>query len=216
MLSIILIVTSLFIQSGDSLNTDLDKYLKKNLSQYEGFDYKILQIPADYKKIGIMEDRDFNLCGNLVYIPVEVVTKSSRIIKSIITVRVKLYKNALIAARQIEKNHNFSVSDFETKKVDFTQIKGSLLISTEGIENFRTKIFLRKGEPVLKENIEPKPIILTGDAIEARLTTGSVTVTFSALSRQDGIPGGIILIMSKDKKQYKAKVIDSHNVIIIE
>ena len=43
-----------------------------------------------------------------------------------------------------------------------------------------------------------------------------MVVTFDAFSRQDGIPGGVITIISKDKKQYKAKVVDSHNVTIIE
>jgi flagella basal body P-ring formation protein FlgA len=216
MFSFILIISSLFIHNGDSLKTDLDNYLKKNLSQFESFDYKVLQIPVDYIKIEIIEDIDFNLCGNLIYIPVQIITKGGRAIKEIVTVRVKLYKNILIVSKQIEKNQNFNTSDVELKKTDITQIKGSPLTSTKGIEAFRTKIFLKQGAPVIQENIEPRPIILTGDKIEAKLTTGNVIVSFDAFSRQDGIPGNTITIISKDKKQYKAKVIDSLNVTIIE
>jgi flagella basal body P-ring formation protein FlgA len=216
MFSFILLISSIFIHTGDSLNTDLDKYLKKNLNQYESFDFKVLQIPVDYQNIKIIENIDFDLCGNLVYVPVEVLTKSGRAIKSIVTVRVKLYKNILVTARQIEKNQNFDTSDVELKKIDITQIKGSPLTSIKEIGTYRSRISLLQGEPVIEENIEPKPIILTGDKIEAKLTSGEVVISFDAFSRQDGIPGSIITIISKDNKQYKAKVIDSLNVNIIE
>ncbi|MGA7723515.1 MAG: flagellar basal body P-ring formation chaperone FlgA [Ignavibacteriaceae bacterium] len=216
MISLILIMSSLFIHNGDSLKTDLDNYLKKNLSQYESFDYKVLQVPVDYKKFKLVENLDFNLCGNLVYIPVEIVTKEGRMIKSIVTLQVKLYKYILVTVRQIEKNQNFTTSDIELKKTDITQIKGSTLSSIKGISNYRSKILLKLGVPVIEENIEPKPIILTGDKIEAKLTAGDVVISFDAFSRQDGIPGSTITIISKDNKQYKAKVIDSLNVNIIE
>lgn len=216
MFSFILIITSFFIHNGDSLKTDLDKYLKKNLTQFESFDYKVLQIPVEYKNIGIIEDGDFNLCGNLVYVPVEVVTKGGRAIKSIVTVRVKLYKNILVTAKHIEKDQNFNTSDVELKKEDITQIKGSPLTSPNAIGTYRAKIALKQGTPIIEENIEPKPIILAGDKIEAKYSSGEVDVLFDAFSRQDGIPGGTIMIISKDKKQYKAKVIDSLNVTIIE
>ena len=216
MFSFILIIASLFTNNGDSLKADLGKYLQKNLSQFESFDYKVLQIPVDYKNIEIIKDRDFDLCGDLVYVPVQVVTKDGRAIRSIITIRVKLYKNILVTVKEIERNQNFSIADVELKKTDITQIQGSPLTSRKGIGVYRSKIFLKQGSPVLEENIEPKPIILTGDKVEAKLTAGSVVVSFDAFSRQDGIPGGIITIMSKDKKQYKAKVIDSLNVTIIE
>ena len=216
MFSIILLISAFFVNSGDSLKTDLDKYLKKNLTQFESFDYKVVQIPSDYRKLEIMQDRDFNLCGNVVYVPVDLITKTGRAIKSTITVSVKLYKNILVASRQIQKNQSLSLSEVELRKIDITQIKGSILRSLKGIDSFRAKIFLKSGEPILEEYIEPKPIILTGDKIEARLTTGSVDVSFDAFSRQDGIPGSIITIISKDKRQYRAKVVDSLNVTIIE
>jgi flagella basal body P-ring formation protein FlgA len=216
MISFILIVYSLFIHNSDSLKTDLDIYLKKNLSQYESFDYKVVQVPVDYQKFKIVENLDLNLCGNLLYIPVEVVTKAGRMIKSIVTLQVKLYKSILVTARQIEKNQNFTILDVQLKKTDITQIKGSPLTSINRISNYRTKMFLKAGAPIIEENIEPKLIILTGDKIEAKLTSGDVVISFDAFSRQDGIPGSTITIISKDNKQYKAKVIDSLNVNIIE
>jgi flagella basal body P-ring formation protein FlgA len=216
MFSFILIISSFFIHNGDSLKTDVDNYLKKNLSKYESFDYKVLEIPSDFKQIEIIENKDFNLCGNLVYIPVNIVTKSGRAVKSIVRVRVKLYKSILVTARRIERNKNLNVSDVVLRKTDITEIQGSFRTNANGIESFRTKILLKQGDPVIEENIEPKPIILTGDKIEAKLTSGSVLISFDAFSKQDGIPGGTITIMSKDKKQYKAKVIDSVNVNVIE
>lgn len=216
MFSLVLIIMSLFVHSGDSLKADMDKYLKKNLSQYESFDYNILQNRSEFKIIKIIEDREFSLNGNLVYVPVEGIAKDGRAIKSIITIRVKLYKSILVTAKQLERAEVFTPADFVLKKMDITQIKGTTLTSVKGIDTYRARIILRQGEPVIEENIERKPVILSGDKVEAKLTSGSVVVSFDAFSRQDGIPGGIITIISKDKKQYKAKVIDSQNVTIIE
>jgi flagella basal body P-ring formation protein FlgA len=207
---------SLFAHPGDSVKTDMDKYLKKNLSQYESFEYSVLQNRSEFKTIKIIEDREFSLNGNLVYVPVEGITKDGRSVKSIITIRVKLYKSILVAAKQLERAQVFTPADFVLRKMDITQIKGTTLTSVKGIDTFRARIILRQGEPVIVENIEPKPIILTGDKVEAKLTSGSVVVSFDVFSRQDGIPGCVITVISKDKKQYKAKVIDSQNVTIVE
>jgi flagella basal body P-ring formation protein FlgA len=223
MLSAFILILSFFINPGsshgqveDSFKASLDNFMKKNFSRYESYEYNVLQLPVDYKQIEIIEDRDFDFNGSMVYIPVKIVNKNGRSIKSVITVKLKLFKNVLVSTKSIERNENFSLSDVVLKKMDITQIKGTALDSLQGIEAYRNRAFLKAGEPVIKENIELKPIINPGDLVEAKYTVGNVVVVLDAFSEQEGIPGGIIEIISKDKKRYKAKIIDSHNVTIIE
>ncbi len=216
MLSILIAILSFFIQPNNSFKNELDGYLKKNLPQYESIDYQILQMPESYKKIEIITDRDFNISGSIVYVPVRIIEKNGRILRSILSVKMKLYKKVLVAVRSINKDSSLATADFEFKKLDVTQIIGSPLTSLNEIELFRCKTFLKQGDVVTKEKIEQRPVINPGDRIEAEFKSGSVLISFEAFSRQEGIPGETISIITKDKKLFKAKVINSHNVNIIE
>ncbi|MHB8339328.1 MAG: flagella basal body P-ring formation protein FlgA, partial [Ignavibacteriaceae bacterium] len=84
------------------------------------------------------------------------------------------------------------------------------------INNLRSTAFIKAGEILTKEMVEPVPIIKAGDPVTAKYIGSNVLITFNALSRQDGALGDVITIIAKDKKLYKAKIIDAKNVIIIE
>jgi len=60
------------------------------------------------------------------------------------------------------------------------------------------------------------PLIKSGDKINVSTIRGSVIVTADAIARQDGRLGEVIRIVTKNNKQFKAKVIDSNNVILVE
>ena len=100
--------------------------------------------------------------------------------------------------------------------MDITKILGSPLTSLTGIELYRSKTFLKPGDAITKENIELKPVINPGDRVEAEYRTGSVSISFEAFSRQEGIPGETISIITRDKKLFKARVVNSQIVNIIE
>ena len=212
----LLILLSFLIQADSSFKSELDNYLKKNLTGYKGYEYEILQMPGSYKKIELLEPEEFNLSGNLIYIPVKLIAKSGRTVKSILTVRLKLYKNVLAAAKQIGRREKLSANDFKLKKVDAAQIKGTPLSSLSEIGSLRSKTIIKQGEVVIKEMLEPVPVINIGDPVNAKYVSGNVIVSFEAFSRQEGIAGETITVITKDKKQFKAKVIDSNNVNIIE
>ncbi|MCL5030684.1 MAG: flagellar basal body P-ring formation chaperone FlgA [Bacteroidetes bacterium] len=216
MLSILVAILSLLVIPNNSFKNELDGYLKKNLPQYESIDYQILQMPESYKKIEIIKDRDFNFSGNLVYVPVRIIEKNGRVLRSIISVKLSLYEKVLTAVKSIDKDDSLTASDFALKKMDITKILGSPLTSLTGIELYRSKTFLKPGDAITKENIELKPVINPGDRVEAEYRTGSVSISFEAFSRQEGIPGETISIITRDKKLFKARVVNSQIVNIIE
>lgn len=216
MISVILIALSILFNQGNSLKKDVDEYLKKNLINYKDFEYEIIQMPENYKKAIIEKSNGLNMIGNLAYIPVRIVTTDDREAKAIITVRLKLFQNILFAARAIKQKENLSPADFELKKVDVTQVRGIPISSIKGIESFRSKINLKAGDVLIKEVIEERPVVVPGDLVTASYSNGTVIVSTDAVSKQEGTPGEVITIITKDKKQFRAKVIDSMHVNIIE
>ena len=216
MFSVLLIIFSVFVHSGNSLKSQLDEYLKKNLTSYKDFKYEIVQIPTNYKHAEILKTNEFNVSGNLAYIPVKVIKEDKRITRSFITVRLKLFKNVLVAVKQINFKEHLAPADFRLEKKDITQIRGQAIESLKDIQNLRSKITIRSGDVLIRQSVETIPVINVGDVVKASLTSGSVYISTQATARQEGRPGDIIQIITKDKKLFKAKVINSHNVLIVE
>lgn len=213
---VILFILSVAFNSNNSFKGELDNYLKKNLSEYQDYKYEIMQLPSSYRKIELLKPNDFNLSGNMIYVPVQVIDKSGRKFRSILSVKLKLYKNVLVSVKKINRKADLSENDFEYKKEDITRIKGTPVYSINGIKLLRSKVMIKPGDILIKQMTEKIPVINIGDVLNARYVTGNVIVSLKVFSRQEGITGGIITVITSDKKLFKAKVIDSKNVIIIE
>lgn len=208
---------SLVGQGKNSFNDELNNYLKKNLSgKFEDYKYEVLQMPESYDKIKLLKTDDFNLSGNMIYIPVKIFQKNARVIESILSVKLKIFKKVMVAEKDILTRRKLDDKDFCLKKIDVSVLNGTPITSFKDINNLRSKEFIKSGEILTKEMVEPVPIIKAGDPVTAKYIESNVIITFNALSRQDGALGDVITIIAKDKKLYKAKIINSKNVIIIE
>ncbi|MFA6596778.1 MAG: flagellar basal body P-ring formation chaperone FlgA [Ignavibacteriaceae bacterium] len=182
---------------------------------YNKFEYEIIQMPKDYSAIEIISGTELELNGNRLMIPV-LLTQESKKRESHITVKLRLYKNVATVINKVESRKDLSASDFEMKNLDVALVRGTPFSSLEEINNYRTKIALNPGTILIREVLEEKPVIQNGDLVKASFINGNVTVSIEANARQEGAVGDIIRIVTQSKQQYKAKVIDSSNVNILE
>ncbi len=224
MFSILLIIFSIILtplggiktNSQDNyLKKEINNYLDKVFSNYESYDYQIIQMPKG-ESIKLVRKNELNLHKSLLYLPVEIKDNLNRTRNSFITLRIKLFKNVLVVKNSLERNHIFSSADVKIEKLDINQINGTPFTDINEVSDFRSKININPETVLIKEIIEPKPAVYSGDKISARVIKGKVMLSIDAYSRQDGAKGDIIKIRTKDNKQFKAKVIDSKNVLIIE
>lgn len=217
MYSILLIILSLVFSGRSSFDEDLNNYLKKNLNgKFEEYNYEILQMPKTYSRIEILHPSDFNINGNMIYIPIKIYQSNTRIIESIISVRLKIFKNVLIAARDIKAGEKLTDKDFVQKRIDVAGMNVSPFTSSSKIAGMQSSEFIKTGEIINSLIIEPIPVVKAGFPVLAKYNNGNVMINFNAISRQDGIIGETITVISSDKKLFKAKVVNSKEVIIIE
>ncbi len=217
MYSILLIILSLVSSGKSTFDEDLSNYLKKNLNgKFDEYNYEILQLPKSYLKIELLNPSDFNMNGNIIYVPVKIYQKNSRVIESIISVKLKIYKNVLTASRDIKAHEKLTENDFTPKRIDVAGINIKPFASLSKISGMQSSEFIKAGEIINSLNIEPIPVIKAGYPVLAKYNNGNVMINFNATSRQDGIAGETITIISADKKLFKAKVVNSKEVIIIE
>lgn len=214
--ALLIIILSVFFNTGNSFKSELENYLNKNLSAYKSYEYKVVKMPDSFKKIELLKPNEFNLSGNMVYVPVKVVKTTGRIIKSIITVKVKIYRDVYVSSKQLTRNGDLKQSDFTLKKEDITTVKGTPVYSLDKIGAYRSKTIVPAGEVLIEEDIEPIPVVNVGDKLNASFISGNVMVTFPVYARQDGVPGEVITVITKDRKMFRGKVLDSKNLTIQE
>lgn len=215
MLLLLVNIISLFFQTPDKLTEDIDRYLSKELSGYEKIEFSIVKVP-EFKKIIVLEDSHLNVSGKTAYVPVKLTTKENKEKQTFLTVSLKLYKTVFVAKERIDRKKPVSPADFEISMADIAGARGTFIPVTESLAGFRTKTTVRKGDFLIAEFLEKEPVIFSGDRVKAYFVNGTVSVDFFVNSRQDGVEGDIIRVVTHDNKQYKARVVDSKNVIIIE
>ena len=211
-----LILITFLSTPNESLKKSVGEYLKDKLTQYDKYEYTIVKVPTFDGKYEIRNETKINLSNSFAYIPIKIVRPNSSVIQTYITVRLKLFKTVCIAKNMIEPGQPVSDNDAELKLVNVTDLRGTPIGSLNELNGWRSKVKIAPGSVLIKEFLDEIPVIYKGDQITASAIAGSVKISTKAEAKQDGVVGDIIYIVTKDKKQFKAKIIDSNNVIIVE
>lgn len=207
MLLLLLNIFSLFFQSPDKLNDEIDKYLNAELSGYEKIEFKIVKLPENYKSIDIIENSRLNVSGNTAYIPIKLTNNKNKISQTFLTVNVKLYKTVFAAKDQIERKKELSESDFEIRQVDVAGFRGKIFPINEAISKFRAKSLLRKDEALTFEMLERIPLIKMGDRVKAYFIQSTVSVDFYVNAKQDGVEGDFIRVITPTTNNIEQKLL---------
>jgi flagella basal body P-ring formation protein FlgA len=215
MLNTIILILILIFPPDNSIRKSIDAYLDKRLSQYDKYEYEIIKAPENSEGLKIIEENQLNIKSNIIYLPVSF-NNDGRNIRSYITLRLKLFSNVLVTSKSIERKKSLSKADFQTMKVDVTQVKGNIFTQFDRLSEYRAKVNINAGTILIDELIESTPVVYAGEKVTASSICRNVLVSTEVLSKQDGVMGEIITVVTPDKKQFKAKVIDQQNVLIIE
>lgn len=214
LLTILLI---LFTPKEENLKADLAKYLNSNLQGYEKINFEIINQPriGMQDEISVDESRLFKSSGNMGYVPVIIKNKSG-VVKSVLTVRLQLFKKSLVAQNTIKKGSEIKPQDFELILTDVAQIRGKIISELKTEHGLIASKNIEKGNILLQQYVDDLPLINRGDKIMAYVQSGNVIVSLDAIAREDGKVNQTIRVSGSDKKNYKARVIDNSSVQIIE
>lgn len=220
MLKLFVVILSI-IFSAKGENPLLENYLQQKLEQYSRFEYKIISVPKglseyDENKLEILSDGNFKLNGSYAYVPVKLKYDKNLISNSYVTVRVNLFAEVLVASREIKKGELLHPGDFGKAEVDITSLRTQPFIYEEIINEYRARTSVTTGAVLEDYMVEKAPLINTGDMVYATLANRSVTIEFPVYARTAGGKGETIRVNDDSKRIFKAEVIDSKNVKIIE
>lgn len=214
-----IILSFLFGVSGNISNEELKSYLDKKLTGYTSFNFETVSEPrVKFKEEMIIDtNREFKLTGNTAYVPVYIKTQNTAYsTQSYITLRLKLYKEVFILTNSVKRGEAIKSTDFQLKVVDVSGVRGKIVSEGFYPENYKAKFNLNINDVLTEELLEPIPVIKRGNKVTAYSVNGRVVISLEANAREDGSIGEIIRIVTPDKKLFKARVLDSLSVNIIQ
>ncbi len=214
-MKLLLLILPLFFNNS-ALDKQVNNYLSRYLLGYEKFEYEVLSSPKGLSSYELVDDGKFNIIKNIVYIPVKTTNSKHGNTLSVVSVKVKLFKKVLVAVENIKSKTDLNESMFETRLVDVTSLRGTIINNAEILNSLRSKSFLNRGEILTLEEVESLPVLFSGDEVTAEKNFGSVYVTIQAFAREDGRIGDKIKIKTVDNKQFTAKILSGKKVYIEE
>ena len=216
MVGLVSILIGIVFGQGQNFNAQLKKYLDEKLNSYAKYEYQIIQAPKNYSRIEISDDRKSRLDKNYFYLPVKIYDNKNVASLSLLTIRVKLYKNVFSASREIKRNENLLPNMFEVKMADVSLYGDNVINVTEDISNYRSRVLIKTGTILSEEIIEPIPAVNKGDKVVLHTGGLGVDVSIDVTARQDGCVGDVISVYSIGNKFYKGKIVDKSNLTLVE
>jgi flagella basal body P-ring formation protein FlgA len=202
-------------------NNPIDQYLSDKLDDYSGYEYEVVSYPAgmnelDFSRISIDHKKELRLNKQYAYIPVKVRLSADQTANSYITLKMKLYAKVYKTIRRINSNEKISPNQLELTEAEVSSLRSKPVSSTKEFGNLRAKYNISEGEILTGRMVEGVPVISRQQRIKAFKKVGSVLVSLSVRSREEGYVGEIIDVVDDKRDIFKAKVIDSKKVEIIE
>ncbi len=213
MISLLLNIVLLFNTQGN-YDTSVQQYLESKVKDCSKIEVSLLGDWNRYSEVRIREDKAPKISGNIAYIPVIIKTPRGESSSSL-TVEIKKFDKVLVATKDISRFEELTPGDFELKLSEITLVKKPVKSFTD-LRNKMSSEFIRKGEALSALSITGKPSVNIGDRLKAHSIAGNVDVTIAVVARQSGREGETIRVRTMQNNLFKAKVMDSNNVLIIE
>lgn len=212
---IINILCFFLLTFGNGFEKEVKNYLDKKLSGYNKYEFEIAHAPRSYKKIEIEDGEQFKLNRGILFLPVKITHTDNSTSKSIVTIKVKLFKKIAKTINSAKRNDKILSNNLASDVAEITNLNGTPINLNKDYSEYRIKQNLKAGVVLLEEHLELTPIIQKGE--KAILHTGSngVNVSLEVITRKDGVAGDIITVVN-GSKMYKAKVIDQFNLSLVE
>jgi len=216
MISALLILLQIFFNNDKVFESQLKNYLDEKFASYEKYEYQVKEMPINYFRLQLDYEREFNLNKNYAFVPVKIYDRKNRVSLSLITLKVKLYQNVLIALQNIDRNELLSENQFTHKLIDVTNVRGKVIQNLDFANGFRAKTKIKNGSILIEEFIEPVPDVFYNDKLILHAGKNGVDISTEVTAREDGRIGDVIRVVTNDNKLFKAKIIDKYNVSLIE
>jgi len=211
-----LFVSIIFLMiNNPSVHQQAEAFFNEKPKGYDEIKIEFLNIPENAASIKFLTE-EIDETKSIITIPAEIKFNDGKISKRYLSIKLHLFKNVLTAKQDIERNSRLSEENFIQRRIQVNDLNKTPIVSFNEIKNCSAKFRISRGAILFKEDLQKTPVVTAGERVTANLYTKSTTISFPAYARQDGAIDDYIRIITEDNKLFKARVLDSLNVSIIE
>ena len=216
-----LLISILFLTFSGEKNSKLDIYLGEKFSEYYKYQYEIVSLPSYVKsiddvRISISSDRELKVNYGYAYVPIDIKQSGENISQTVITLKINLFDEVLVANRKINRGDVLSDKDFSVLEKEITHLRSGVIKDISEIKNHQAAMNIPEGAVLQNKMVAVLPDVNSGDKIFAYSEIGTVTVTFPVSARESGCIGETIRVVRDDRLTFKALIVDLNKVKIIE
>lgn len=209
------IALSLLSVNNNNFQSELKDYITKSFSQYDSVSYSIQDDLREVASIELNNSRTSNRIGSNFFVAVTFIDKYGISKEKYLTVVVKLFQNVRVVKFPISKGETIDNSNTTLQLMEVTELNHNPFVENTKLGMVIAKYELQPGSIVCNDHLEDSPVMNVGDQINLIYQVGTVQVSLVGTVRQSGTIGEAIKIRANNQ-QYTAKVINSHEAIIIE
>ena len=215
-----------YVLTVDELNKTIEKKVSYELApqiKKHSNDYNIAILGAPNEKIITNETQApkievINPSSNFQansYRKIVVKNSKNQILKTFgVSVRVKIFKNVLVATSNIPFNQEINSSNSSLERVDITKCLANY--STKDLNGTIAKRNIIKGSIITSDYIKEKSAVFKNSLVDIKfLSSKGLEIKLQGIALKEGAIGDTILVKSdKYNKVYNAKVKSSNEVIV--
>lgn len=126
--------------------------------------------------------------------------------------------NVPVAARKIYPKTKLKKEDFSMATIDASRgsnrvYRGSIMTNLDGLMNMETKQTILAGQFVVSSAVQKQPDVRAGETIKLELRAGNLSLTTSALVRENGSVGERIHVTTtQTKKELVGKILEDKTI----
>ncbi len=198
-------------QTGANKTSEIEEYLKSKLIEFKRFEFQLKQ-GINKSDFEIDYSSDFRRRGEYGYIPI-LLKKGNKQLKTIATVKLKLFKDVYISKIDIKKGEELSPLNFIRIEKNVAKLRRKPIQFNAYKMVAKKKI--KSGIILTEDLVKAKPVIRQGDKVTAFVKHGNVEIRVEAIAKGDAGIGDELRIKAL-RKFFRARAVSKNEVLIIE
>jgi flagella basal body P-ring formation protein FlgA len=132
-----------------------------------------------------------------------------------LAVQARLWRDIWVARSILKRGDLVAEADLEQQRRDVFALHDALAEFTAGDTTLELAEPLQAGTPLLSRSVRARPVIRRGQAANALLEDGALSITMKVEALEDGAPGQIIRARnSQSRRDVRGKVLNEQTILI--
>ena len=132
-----------------------------------------------------------------------------------LSLQARIWRDVWIARSALKRGELAAEADLDRDRRDILALREPLAEFSPGDTSLELAEPLQAGSPVLARSVKARPVIHRGQAADALVQDGALSITMKVEALEDGAPGQIIRVRNaQSRRDIRGKVLNEQTILI--